>query len=134
MAKKTTTSKLKKELDRVFSLFIRQRYKNHNETVMCFTCGTKGHWKTMDCGHFQGRANIRTRWSELNCQVQCKRCNIFKNGEQFKFGLYLDQQYGPGTAEELHQQAMRPHKLLQWELQDLIDQYKEKIKELTSDC
>jgi hypothetical protein len=126
-----TTSKIKKELDRVFSLYIRQRNANSNGTVMCFTCGTKGHWKTMDCGHFQSRKHTSTRWDEQNCQVQCKSCNIFKNGEQYKFGLYIDQFYGKGIAEYLHRKAMRPKKMLHWEMEQLTVQYKIKIKELT---
>lgn len=130
MAKKTT-SKIKKELDRVFSLYIRQRNANSIGTVMCFTCGTKGHWKSMDCGHFQSRKHTNTRWNEQNCQVQCKSCNIFKNGEQYKFGVYLDQYYGKGTAEDLHRQAMRPKKMLHWEMEQLTVEYKIKIKELT---
>lgn len=131
MAEKTT-SKIKKELDRVFSLYIRQRSASSTGTVMCFTCGTKGHWKSMDCGHFQSRKHTNTRWNEQNCQVQCKSCNIFKSGEQYKFGIYLDQYYGPGTAEHLHRLAMRSKKILKWEMEQLIAEYNIKIKELTT--
>ena len=122
---KRSASKIKKELDRVFSIYIRTRNASTNGTVMCFTCGTKGHWKTMDCGHFQSRVHTNTRWNEKNCQVQCKSCNIFRSGEQYKFSIYLDQYYGPGTAEELHKLAMRPKKMLQFEMLELIEHYKQ---------
>lgn len=125
---KSTASKIKKELDRVFSIYIRTRNATANGTVMCFTCGTKGHWKTMDCGHFQSRAHTNTRWDEMNCQTQCKSCNIFRSGEQYKFGVYLDQYYGPGTAATLHQKAMRSKKITQSEMKELIEYYKELTK------
>lgn len=128
---KRSASKIKKELDRVFSIYIRTRNASTNGTVMCFTCGAKGHWKTMDCGHFQSRVHTNTRWDSQNCQVQCKKCNIFRSGEQYKFGIYLDQYYGPGTAEELHRKAMRPKKMLQFEMLELIEQYKQLTDENT---
>jgi hypothetical protein len=49
-------------------------------------------------GHFMSRANYSTRWDEDNCQVQCMGCNVFKQGEQYKYSLYL----GNKLAEELY--------------------------------
>ena len=91
--KKLTRSKLIKKLDKVFSLYIRQRYAK-NEIAQCFTCGKKDHYKKLQCGHFQSRKYYSTRWDEINCQVQCAGCNVFKYGEQFVFGKNLDLEYG----------------------------------------
>ena len=84
--KKTITrGKLVSKLDSIFSRFIRQR-NSQDDIAECFTCGKKDHWKKMQCGHFRSRSNYSTRWNELNCQVQCVGCNMFKQGEQYVFG------------------------------------------------
>ena len=102
MAKKTKSiSKLKTELDKWFSLYIRLR-ESEEGLVQCFTCNKVSHYKSgMQNGHFQSRRHHSTRWNETNCQVQCVKCNLYEQGEQFKFGLALDGKYGGGTAEEL---------------------------------
>ncbi|RUA15245.1 MAG: recombinase, partial [Flavobacteriia bacterium] len=91
---------MKKELDKWFSLFIRLREANEYGMVQCFTCGKVAHYKDgMQNGHFQSRKHMSTRFDEENCQVQCIKCNMFSQGEQFKFGIHLDAKYGEGTAE-----------------------------------
>tara|TARA_R110002020_G_scaffold9069_4_gene36276 strand:- start:1136 stop:1558 length:423 start_codon:yes stop_codon:yes gene_type:complete len=131
---KKTISKLKKELDKFFSLFIRLRYATENlGLVQCFTCGKVAHYKTggMQCGHFQSRRHHSTRWDEKNCQVQCVRCNMFSgNGEQYKFGVALDHKYGAGTAEELEFVARFIAKITRSDYEDKISYYKLAVKNL----
>ena len=96
-------SKLKKELDKWFSLFIRLRNATDEGLCQCFTCGKVGHYKTggMQNGHFQSRRFMATRYSEDgNCEVQCSGCNIFRFGEQYKFALALDAKYGAGKNDK----------------------------------
>ena len=123
MAKKPSRSKIIKQLDSVFSKYIRQR-DSVNEIATCFTCGKKDHWKKLQNGHFQSRKHYSTRWDETNCQVQCAGCNVFKFGEQFIFGQNLDQKYGAGTARVLHVKAKQTVKIATFELQDMIKHYK----------
>tara|TARA_R100000655_G_C2899952_1_gene178657 strand:- start:31 stop:285 length:255 start_codon:yes stop_codon:yes gene_type:complete len=78
----------------------------------------------MHCGHFQSRRFTSTRWDETNCQVQCVRCNIFSQGEQFKFGQKLDIIYGEGTALGLEQKAKKTEKLTRVDIQEMINYYK----------
>lgn len=59
----------------------------------------------MDCGHFQKRGNLTTRFHYKNLGVQCKGCNRDNNGENEKFAVYIDSMYGPGTAEALEAEA-----------------------------
>ena len=96
-------SKLKKELDKWFSLYIRLRDATNQGMVECFTCGKIAHYKKggMQNGHFQSRSFLATRFDEENCQPQCVGCNMFKQGEQYKFAINLDAKYGEGKAEEL---------------------------------
>tara|TARA_R110002074_G_scaffold100349_1_gene216810 strand:+ start:283 stop:693 length:411 start_codon:yes stop_codon:yes gene_type:complete len=96
-----TISKLKKELDKWFSLYIRLRGVDDNGNNQCCTCGTIDNWKKLQCGHFVSRKHLATRFHEMNCFPQCVSCNIFKYGEQWKFGQFLDRNLGEGVSEEL---------------------------------
>ena len=128
MAKKLSRSKLIKKLDTIFSKYIRQRDAK-KEIATCFTCGKKAHWKKLQNGHFQSRRFYATRWDEINCQVQCAGCNVFKYGEQFTFGLNLDSKFGAGTAQRLHTKARVITKLSSPDIEDLIDMYANLVKE-----
>jgi len=126
----TTISKLKKKLDILFSQYIRRRNADHLGRVKCFTCGVEKHWKEQQAGHFQSRSHHSTRWDEVNVQVQCVKCNMFRQGEQYKFGLYLDDRFGDGTAEELENRAKTIVKLNRVDYEEAIERYKQKIREL----
>ena len=123
MAKKLTRTKLVKKLDTIFSQYIRQK-NAVDEIATCFTCGKQDHWKKLQNGHFQSRRHYSTRWDETNCQVQCSGCNVFKYGEQFMFGQNLDNKVGQGTARRLHIKAQQTIKLADFELEDMIINYK----------
>ncbi len=127
--KKLTRSKLIKKLDKVFSLYIRQRYAK-NEIAQCFTCGKKNHWKKLQCGHFQSRKYYSTRWDKINCQVQCAKCNVFNYGESYVFGKNLDMEFGEGCAESLYLKAKQITKFSTPEIHELINRYNMLIKEL----
>ena len=122
-AKKPTRSKIVKKLDAIFSQYIRKK-NAVNEIATCFTCGKKDHWKKLQNGHFQSRKHYSTRWDEINCQVQCAGCNVFKYGEQYKFSVNLDAKYGEGTAERLSIKAQQIIKLSNFEIEDMIKRYK----------
>jgi hypothetical protein len=127
--KKISRSKLIKKLDTVFSLYIRQRY-SINEISKCFTCGKEDHYKKLQCGHFQSRRHYSTRWNEINCQVQCAGCNVFKYGEQFIFGKNLNLEFGEGTSEALYLKAKQIIKFSNNDLEDLITNYNSLITDL----
>jgi len=126
----TTISKLKKKLDSLFSQYIRIRNADHLGRVKCFTCGVEKHWKEQQAGHFQSRSHHSTRWDEVNVQVQCVKCNMFRQGEQYKFGMYLDQRFGEGTAVELEIRSKTIVKLNRVDYEEAIESYKQKIREL----
>ena len=121
--KKVSRSKLVKKLDTVFSQYIRLK-NSVDEKATCFTCGKVDHWKKLQNGHFQSRKHYSTRWDEINCQVQCAGCNVFKYGEQYKFSVNLDAKYGQGTAERLSIKAQQIIKLSNFEIEDMIKKYK----------
>jgi len=125
-------SKLKKELDKWFSLFIRLRFATKEGLCQCVTCGKVSHYKKMHAGHFQSRRHLSLRWdSELgNVQVQCPKCNLFGQGEQFKFGLKIDGKYGEGTAQTLEYLAKQITKVSRTDYEEKITYYKDAVKKL----
>jgi hypothetical protein len=128
--KKKSRKSIVKRLDTVFSLYIRLRYAN-NEMVECYTCGKINHFKKgMQCGHFQSRKSYATRWDLDNCKVQCYGCNVMKYGEQYKFGLKLDKEFGEGTAEKLLIKSKKIVKYSNDDLESLITYYNNLLNEL----
>ena len=124
-------SKLKKELDKWFSLFIRLNNSNEYGMVQCFTCGCVKHYKKgMQNGHFQSRSFLATRFNEENCQPQCVGCNMFKQGEQFKFAMNLEAKYGEGTAEYLEGLARTTVKISRIDYEEKISYYKSAVENL----
>ena len=126
-------SKLKKELDKWFSLYIRLRKATPIGIAECYTCGKLDHYKKLQCGHFQSRRHHITRWDEKNCQVQCVKCNMYEQGEQFRFGNKLNKEYGAGTSHELEFIANQRFKFTRVEYEENIRYYKAIVNNLKKD-
>lgn len=126
MAKKLTRSKIVKKLDAVFSQYIRLK-DSVDGMATCFTCGKQDHWKKLQNGHFQSRKHYSTRWDEMNCQVQCAGCNVFRYGEQFLFAKYLDEKYYIGASDTMYYKAKEIIKFADFELEDMIIKYKKLV-------
>ncbi len=113
-------SKLKKELDAVFSKFIRQR-----DGGQCYTCSKKDDPKYMQNGHFVPRQYLAVRYDERNCHCQCYACNMLYNGQPSLYAINLVRDYGVGIIKELEAKRHVITKLSPvW--------YEEKIAEYTS--
>ena len=126
MPKKPTRKTLITKLDKVFSEYIRRRYAK-NEIATCVTCGKKDHWKKLQAGHFMSRKHYATRWDEDNVEVQCSACNVFRYGEQYLFAKHL----GTEKADMLLTKSREAVKFPDWEIQEMIELYKNKIKDLS---
>jgi hypothetical protein len=88
MKKVKTLSKYKKELDAVFSKYIRNKYAK-NGFVKCYTCSACKPISEMQNGHWIPRNNLATRFLEDNCRPQCVGCNIFNKGRPDVFAVNL---------------------------------------------
>jgi len=119
--------KLIAELDRVFSLYIKLRDSDINGIVTCPLCNKKMHWKDSDCMHFIPRANHSVRWDEMNCHAGCITCNRYLDGNLVKFEDYLVEKYGRDEVECLKARGHSTLKLFQWELENYITVYKNRI-------
>lgn len=125
----TERSKLIKKIDKEFSRFIRMRACSRYGYGDCFTCGTRHHWKEVDAGHFMSRAKMATRWDVRNVQFQCKRCNGFRSGEQYKFA----QELGNEIADELVFLSNQTRKFAIGELRELHEHFKKLANDLSQD-
>lgn len=129
--KKVSRSAAKKRADTWFSRYVRKKAANSHGNARCFTCGASGDWKhEMQAGHFQSRAKHSIRWSELNVKCQCVRCNISNGGQQYIFGLRLDDLHGPGTAQKLVEAGMELSHYTVQDLLDIADTYRTKYNAL----
>jgi hypothetical protein len=129
MAKKTSASlaELKKELDRVFSIYIRIRDKG-----VCISCGDEKYWKYQHCGHYVSRSYLSLRFDEKNCNVQCISCNIFKKGNMDEYAIALIRKYGKNILEDLNRRKHTSTKFSKQDYERMIALYKRKAKQLES--
>ncbi|QDP50533.1 MAG: putative protein ninG [Prokaryotic dsDNA virus sp.] len=118
-----------KKLDTIFSKYIRLR-KAKNEFAKCVTCGKVAHFSKLQAGHFISRKNYATRWDDTNVQVQCVACNVYKYGEQYKFGIWLDKNIGEGTADKLYKKSRKICKFSDDKIKEMIDYYKQVVDQL----
>ena len=124
-----TRSKIVKKLDRVFSLYIRNRHSK-NGKAECFTCGKIDEVSRLHAGHFMSRRHLATRWDEKNVNAQCAGCNTFRGGEQYRQSIGIDRKWGEGTSADLEQRAQTIVKLSRVDYEEAIENIKRKIEEL----
>lgn len=122
--------RLKKKLWKIFSEYIRRRDADENGIVTCISCPRKLHWKLVDCGHYERRGHLGTFIDERNNHAQCKRCNKFLRGNQSGYAIAIRKKYGPDILEELATLKNSRDKYSRDEYEDLIQTYKQKLKDL----
>lgn len=123
-------SYLKKKLDRVFSVYIRLRDSDESGFCSCITCGAINHWKEVDAGHFYNRDRNSTRYHENNVHAQCRSCNRYQSGETAKYGYNLMNKYDMAILKELNDLQSMYKKWKTYELEELINSFKEKIRKI----
>lgn len=88
---KKTVTKLKKELWRYFSTYIRNRDK-----FRCFTCDVYATGSGMHAGHFipNSVGGLGLRYDETNVHAQCYNCNLNKSGNWVEYRERMIKTYG----------------------------------------
>lgn len=125
--KKKSNAKLKKELDKIFSEYIRKSSSNKSGRSRCYTCDKEADWRQLQCGHFISRSYLSTRFDEDNCRSQCVGCNIFGGGKPVEFARKLEKE-NKGIVQKLYKKAQEIVRYFPYE--EKIEYYKQKIKEL----
>lgn len=127
----TETEKLKKKLDNVFSQYIRLRDMLPDTTVFrCISCGLIKPITQADCGHYINRQHMSTRFSEINCNAQCRSCNRFDEGNMSGYRRGLVAKYGENRVLMLEAQKKDIRKYSAFEYTTLINHYKAEIKRM----
>jgi len=124
MPKKPSRKTLIKKLDAVFSKYIRARDK------YCVICGSPDQANN---GHLFSRRHYATRWCELNCNQQCYPCNFKHTMDFVPYTQWFIKKHGQEVFDELYCKFKRPHKYYNHEIEELIETYKSKLKELEND-
>lgn len=123
--KSNSTANLKKKLDTVFSQYIRLRDMIPNTTVFrCISCGLIKPVTQADCGHYINRQHMATRFSETNCNAQCRSCNRFDEGNMQGYRRGLVRKYGENKVMVLESMKYETKKYTAFEYEALIAHYK----------
>ena len=130
--RKKTLPKLKKDLWKIFSEYIRRKDADEEGMTVCVSCGVKKHWKELQGGHFVPQSlGDALRFDEINVHVQCQACNVWnKERGMFGYARFMVKKYGEKVLEELHHRQKMGYKFSRSELEEMIEAYKEKLKNL----
>lgn len=120
--KKKSYARLKKELDDVFSKYIRAR-----DNYVCFTCGKQLTPQTSQAGHYISRTYLSTRWHEKNVNCQCYGCNIARKGNMSEYAYNLVKKYSINILEDLQVLKNTPVKIPSSKLEEDIEYWKRKL-------
>jgi len=123
----------KKNADKWFSIYIRLRDADSNGMCRCCTSDQVFHWKEIHCGHFMSRRFLSTRFDERNCASQSVYSNTYLQGEQYKFGQYIDKRWGEGTAEKLTEKSRQSMKFTKQEYEEMVVKYRELAKSIANE-
>lgn len=117
---------LKKEAQKQFNKFIRLRDKD----LPCISCG-KTEAKAWHAGHYWAMGmNSALRYSEENCHKQDDSCNVWKHGNLLNYRVGLVKKIGEERVKWLDENHNSVKKWTREELEEVIETYKQKIKEM----
>lgn len=133
--KKKTLGKLIKDLDRIFSRYIRLRdairTTNGHTYVKCITCGVSKKVIEVDAGHFISRSKRSIRFDEHNVHAQCKKCNMPPgNGEQYLYSKEIIKLYGEDELNRLISLKNNLRKYSRPEVEEMIRDYKNRVNSM----
>ena len=126
--KSLNLSSLKKKADRLFSLYIRQKYSDNNGIATCVSCWKKDHYKNMHNAHFIERWCMKRRWEEDNCRPSCISCNSFRKEYHLRmFTIYQVKRLWLEKVEQMSADRYTVHKLRKSDLIKLIEELKNEL-------
>ena len=132
-AKKT---RLKKELmslqdwlklaQMTFNKWIRHRDKGLN----CISCDKQIKGVTHASHYFSSGGHSNVRFHEDNVHSGCYKCNVELSGNLLNYQIGIEKRIGGERLIALHEQAHTTKKWTIQELNEIIETYKRKLKEL----
>jgi len=121
-----------KTADKYFSIYIRIRDSDENGIVRCCTCGKSVHWKQAHNCHFIDRRHETLRFSEINCNAGCFKCNCLKDGNLKEYEKFLKSKHGDSIVDELNQAKHKSIKVGKVYFKEIAEFYKQKAKDLAN--
>lgn len=112
----------------LISEYVRRSAANEHGIVLCYTCGRPHIWTDIDCGHYIHKDCLD--FDLVNLKAQCSFCNRRKHGNSGVFAERLIAEYGEQAIIELRTRSEQIKKFTITELQELIETYKQKLKEM----
>lgn len=130
--KKPTYRSLKKKAWTLFSEYVRRKDADQGGTVSCYTCGKLLFWKDAHAGHaIPGRHNAVLFDLDI-VRPQCPRDNVFLGGRYEIFTTKLIKEKGLEWWEEKLSQAREVVKYTRADLEEKIEELKNKLDNLDS--
>jgi len=131
MKKAKTTGQLIKQLQPIFNKYIRLRDKDKP----CISCGNYFDFDETDAGHFFAKSGYSgLRFDPDNTHKECRKCNRFDDSHLIMYAKNLHKKIGEVDTIALYARAedykANGKKWSRGELRDLIEYYKQKVKEL----
>ena len=130
LKKTKSTKSLRKKLWKLVSEYVRRKDADANGYTQCYTCGATKHFKEMDCGHYIHSDVLD--FETNNLRPQCTRCNKWLSGNG---GIYCEKLIKEIGEEEISLMRQRSKQVKKWqigELEDMIETYKQTLKDLDS--
>lgn len=128
--------KLIAKIDKALSQYIRES-NAENGYCICASCGNPYPVKGIQCGHYQSRRYLSTRFSIKNCAPQCARCNCWGAkelsgipGESEALGRWLDRKWGEGTADLMKAESRKTVKFSILQLEVMLKELQRKLDDL----
>lgn len=125
---KSTISKAKRDLWKIFSEWVRRR----DEHQGCYTCRAKLPWKVMQASHFISRSHNATLFDPVNVRACCFACNIWKRGNLAEFSARLLEEIGLEEFNKLIALGRTIKKFTIPELETLKAFYELRLKNLNA--
>lgn len=136
LKKEKSVAVLKGELQEIFNTYIRYRdtkYDKGQPYFICISCNNPKPLDQMNAGHFWPvGGHEAVRYDEDNVHGQCIHCNNFaSNGVVMqKYQINLVKRIGHEKFTTLSLRRFNKSKMMRFELQLLIDEYKTKCQQL----
>jgi len=117
---KRPLSALRRDLDRVFSLWVRRRDGDAKGMGRCYTCNR---YALLEASHFIPRQHAVVRFDERNVHGACSWCNRWQHGNQAEYYVALVKQYGQETVDELMRLKHTTVKFTRADYEQMLEKY-----------
>ena len=107
---------------------LQSEYIRRFEKGICYTCGVHKNWKEQQAGHYIHKDCLDFTLMNIHCQ--CVRCNKWLSGNSGIYAERMIAEYGERAVAELRMLAGKPKKFTIFELEEIIKNTKELLKNL----